>query len=229
MVDGVGQPATLTFPIPYVDVTEPQRWQTYLPAVANRACEEARVDVALVIDTSVSMRETQPGGGTNLEAAIHAARSFLTYLRLPADRVAVVAFNSDGTLVQELTGDQVAVANALGNLPPGSGTRLDAGLDVAAAELAGPRAVPGHHKAIALLTDGHHGGPVEEAIAAADRARGAGMTLYTVGLGPKADADLLARMVAPGHSFLAPEPSDLRRIYRDIAGVLPCDAQGTSR
>ncbi|MFQ5459268.1 MAG: VWA domain-containing protein, partial [Anaerolineae bacterium] len=119
VVDGVGQPATLTFPVPYVNVMAPERWQTYLPALANRGCREARVDVALVLDTSVSMREDQPGGGTNLEAAIHAARSFLMYLRLPADRVAVVAFNSDGSLVQELTGDQLAVANALGNLPPG--------------------------------------------------------------------------------------------------------------
>ena len=73
------------------------------PARPPRAlhARQQRVDVALVIDASTTMRDDRTSAGrTKLDAAIEAARAFVDTLALPQDQAAVVAFNSDAEVVQ---------------------------------------------------------------------------------------------------------------------------------
>jgi Mg-chelatase subunit ChlD/DNA-binding beta-propeller fold protein YncE len=222
-IDGVQVPGSLTFPVPTVSVRAPERWSVFLPLLLNQTCPEVRTDVVLVLDTSSSMAQASaPDGPTKLAAAIEAARDFLAQLRLPRDRVAVVAFNLGSTLVQPLTGDQLALVQALDRLPTGTGTRIDLGLDLAIDEL--ERRAPGHLPVIVLLTDGRQAGaPESTAVDAAARARAAGVAVFTIGLGSDADLALLARLAEdPSRAYRAAGEADLAAIYRAIADSIPC-------
>jgi Mg-chelatase subunit ChlD len=226
-LDGVGFAGQLSFPVPEIDVVAPERWTVFLPVLMRQQCPEAHADVVLAFDTSASMREPGSGGGTKLDAAIYAGRVFISQLKLPQDRVAIVAFSGTATTVQPLTGDPAAAVTALDRLPSGSGTRLDLGLAAARAAV-GP-AQPGRVHAVVLLTDGRQsGGSENEVLSEAAATRNAGNDVYTVGLGGDADLALLAMVAGrPDHAFTAPSEADLAGIYRSIAGAIPC--QGAAR
>jgi len=223
-IDGLEKPGQLVFPVPEVQVIKPVTWRAYLPILYKQKCPEVRTDVALVIDTSSSMNEAiRPGGETKLAAAVQAARVFLGQLKLPQDRVAIVAFNSEARIVQPLTGDALALVRAVDRLPSGTGTRIDHGLNAGVDALAGRD--PGHAPALVLLTDGNQssGGP-EVALAAAARARGAGIRLFTVGLGGDVNRDLLTTIAGDARrAYFAPSEADLAGIYKTIAGEIPCE------
>jgi Mg-chelatase subunit ChlD len=182
------------------------------------------VDVVLAFDTSVSMREPTPSGGSNLEAAVAAGRAFIGLLGLPVDQAGVVAFHQVAEVVQPLTSDRVSLLTALARLPQGSGTRLDAGLAASTSELTGPLSKAGSLRAVVLLTDGRQsGGTGADVIAAADEARAHGVAVYAIGVGDGVDEALLRAAAGDPHRlFLAAGPQALEAIYRDIAGLLPC-------
>ncbi len=221
-VDGAGAEGTYTFPIPEIDVTTPVSWSIHLPIADKLSCPKARVDVALVFDTSSSMRVTLPGGGTNLEAAVQAGRIFIAQLSLGRDRVAIAAFSGEGALVQPLTDDALAAVGALDRLPTGIGTRIDLGLDAAIDAL--PAIDSRRIRAIVLLTDGRQAGAeIEAAYEQADAARAAGIIIFTIGLGPEADLPALERIAGdPRRALFAPNEGELAAIYRAIAGMIPC-------
>ncbi|MCB9177589.1 MAG: VWA domain-containing protein [Caldilineae bacterium] len=218
-VDGLSVSGSLEFPIPMVEVLAPSRWQVYLPLLVKEQCKESHADVVLVIDTSTSMRE---GDGAKLREAIRAARIFIDQMRLPEDRVALVAFSGEASLVQALSGDQLTVANALDRLPVGAGTRIDLGIDVALGALA--ERDGSHLPVIVLLTDGRPSGTsAGEVEAAAARAEAAGIRRFTIGLGGDADMALLERVAGnPARAFFAPTADQLAEIYRQIASAIPC-------
>jgi Mg-chelatase subunit ChlD/DNA-binding beta-propeller fold protein YncE len=221
--DGLAKTGQLVFPVPEVDVTGRQVFRVFMPVLMKQKCPEARTDAILVIDTSSSMKETPAGGTmTKLDAAIRAGRVFVDQLKLPEDRVALVAFNSEATLVQELSGDRFALAGAFGRLPSGTGTRIDLGLAKALEALG--RRDPGHIPTILLLTDGRQAdNNVAAVLAQADAAAAAGVTLFTIALGDDADHELL-RVVAGRDSrfFSAPSEQTLAEIYTSIARSIPC-------
>jgi Mg-chelatase subunit ChlD len=224
--DGVGFTGRLTFPIPRVTVTRPEveHHTVFLPVLYRQQCRPVHTDVVLAFDTSSSMLEaTTPGGPSKLAAAVQGGRVFLAQLRLPEDRVALVAFNGGATLVQPLTGDQAALVRAMDQLPKGSGTRIDLGLDVARGAL---KDVSAERKpVIILLTDGiQTGAPADAARAAAADARAAGISIFTIALGADADAVLLAQVAGDARrAFSAATEANLAAIYREIAGLIPCD------
>ena len=76
-----------------------------------------------------------------------------------------------------------------------------------------------------LLTDGRQDdGRIAAVLAAADRVTATGALIFTIGLGADLDAPLLSLVAGrPARAYLAPSATDLARIYRDIAGVLPCE------
>ena len=112
---------------------------------------------------------------------------------------------------------------ALERLASGNGTRIDLGLQQAAVALAERRS--GARPAVILLTDGRQDdGRIAAVLAAADRVTATGATIYAIGLGADVDAPLLALVAGrAGRAYLAPSAADLTRVYRDIAGVLPCE------
>jgi Mg-chelatase subunit ChlD len=217
--DGLQSPGELVFPIPRVTVLGPPR-PIYLPmAVRNYCPPKARpADVALVIDTSSSMT------GAKLAAAKAAATSFVNLLALPFDRATVVGFNRDARLAALLTGDRSTLRAAIDGLSITPGTVIDGGLRTATAELFGRRRRAEALPVIVLLTDGRNNAGPAPVLGAAAAARAAGARIYTIALGADADPELMRQVAGnAARAFVAPGPSDLERIYGDIAALIPCD------
>jgi uncharacterized protein YegL len=221
-MDADGAVATETFPMPMITVGEPGGISIFLPAVQRRFCRPGKpFDVVLVLDTSSSM------WGDKLNQTREAARDFLRLLAMPPSRAAVVAFNERPTVVQELTAQRSLAQLALDRLPKDEGSRIDLAVREAARVLASA-GDSAHVPVIILLTDGRQvGGTTQDALDAAADARRAGVAIFTIGFGPDIDPILLARMAGdPARFYNAPEGADLVRIYRDIAGALPCAFRG---
>jgi Mg-chelatase subunit ChlD len=185
------------------------------------------VDIALVIDTSISMGDpTQAGGKPKLQAAIEAAEE-LTRMLKPTDQAAVVGFNSTSTLATVLTNDRERIAAALRSLPAtqAQGTSIDIGLLAGLSELESERHIEGNHRSIILVTDGHQTGPGGNRAVrdAAIVVEGAGVQLIVIGLGSDVDEPLLRSIVSePELYFRAPNAEDLLAVYREIARYIPC-------
>ncbi len=194
--------------------------------------EKQKIDVALVVDTSTSMSEVEPGtSGTKLAAAIEASKALVGFLKLPdtldGDQAAVIGFNSEVTKLTELTTSRATILGALDALPgtTKTGTQIDIGLSAAIDELASSRRRVGSTASIVLVTDGRHSGPGGSAsvLVAAARARSLGLVVFTVGLGGDIDSDLLRQVASvPENYRAAPDTSELVLIYETIAREIPC-------
>ena len=203
----------------------------YLPIALRERCipDQRRVDVVLVIDASSSMQDPTSTGRPKIAAALDAARIFLDNLQ-PArgDQAAIVAFNTDATLIQPLTTDRAALASALARIQIAPQTCLVCGVEAADAELAGPRHRPDHAATMIVLTDGRSNPrPAGEAVERAAVAKARGVTVFTIGLGNDLDAEALTAMASrPAFAYRAPDAEDLADIYRAIAVAIPCPAGG---
>jgi Mg-chelatase subunit ChlD len=204
----------------------------FLPIAVWQTCRDRTVlaDVVLVIDTSGSMNAPASGsdGPTRLEAAVDAAARFVDGLLSggSGNRVALVSFNLEARLDQPLTTDGGAVRAALAALATVQGTRIDRGIEVAAAELTGERASAANSRVLVLLTDGRVD-DVEDSVVidAAGRAKEAGILLVAIGLGDAeaVDFELLGAVASgPDLVFRAPSASDLAAIYAQIAYTIEC-------
>ena len=138
--------------------------------------------------------------------------------------MSVVTFDDAARLRIGLTGDGGALRQALANLPMTPGTRIDAGLDAARAELQGPSRRTTARGVVILMTDGQPTrSTAGRVVAAADAVKRAGATLFTIGLGPDVDPDLLKLLASSTRYFYqAPGAEDLARVYRTVAGAIPC-------
>jgi uncharacterized protein YegL len=221
-LDDVGE---VLFPVPEVDVLPRGIWSVYLPTLSKQQCRPQRADVVLAIDTSSSMTEpSRPGGPAKVDEALQAARSFLDGMALPDDHAAIVTFDSDARVVQELTGSRGALEFALAGITTGTGTRIDRGIEISLLEVLGPRHLRQNVPVVVLMTDGRPSGGSEGATAAnAALAQDLGVTLYTIGLGADADP-LLLEIVAgdPRRFYFAPDTAALAEIYRQVAGAALC-------
>jgi hypothetical protein len=204
----------------------------YLPLALRERCipGKQRLDVALVIDASTTMRDDRTATGrTKLEAATEAARALVDTLALPLDQAAVVTFSSDATLLVGLTGRRSEIEAALDRIAVGRQTRIDRGIAVAHEELTGPRRRPGSAAVMVVLTDGlANPEPASTAVARAGEAKGDGITIFTIGLGRDADLDVgaLEQMASRReYGYRAPDGEDLLAIYGAIAVEIPCPAE----
>lgn len=203
--------------------TPPSSWKIYLPTTRSICPPGEGIDIVLVLDTSTSMLAgTREGGLTKLAAAAMAARSFVDLLSHPTDRVAVVQFNDTAEVLSGLSVDRGAAHDALGRVHVSPGTRIDAGIKAAGRVLADPGRDMERRGVVIVLTDGRPTvSRASQVILAAERLKSAGITLFTVGLGPDADPNLLSlAATAPTFYFFAPDAEDLERVYRQIAGRL---------
>jgi Mg-chelatase subunit ChlD len=226
--------ATLT-PTPTATATPtitptPRPRLAFLPFVARRLCIPGyrNADVILALDTSGSMADPadpdHPGGPTKLEIAQQAAITFVGLLDLPPDQAGVVTFDHEARLEQPLTTERAALERALSRDETGLATRLDLALEASREELGSERHVAENNKVLVLLTDGlPFGTTPEEVLAAAERAKGEGVIIYTIGFGGDVDPALLQQVATDsGKYYFAPEAGDLEEIYRQIAGLIPC-------
>jgi Mg-chelatase subunit ChlD len=198
----------------------------HLPLVRkSRLCQPSRagVDVALVMDSSVSMLGDTTAGRTKLQAAQEAARLFIAALG-SSDQATLVTFTDSARVLQRLTSERARLISALDRIAVGAGSRMDLGIQTAHAELRGPLHRAGNNAAMVIMTDGQISHvPVEVAVQRADEARRDGVVIYAVGVGSDFDRAALELVAGdPQRFYFAPDGEDLRRIYAEIAAVMPC-------
>jgi tight adherence protein B len=169
------------------------------------------MDVFLAIDTSDSVR------GGPLVAAVAAAKSFVS--RLPAGvPVGVLTFSDRPQVLLPIEADRSRVLSVLDSITDtAAGTAVYDGVGEAAAQLQGT----GQHN-IVVVTDGRDVGSdrtLDEAIAAAQRAKAA---VYTIGIvGTRSDFAPLQELAGrTGGTFGTATSDDLSRLYTDLAGRL---------
>lgn len=171
-------------------------------------------DIVLVIDRSASMR------GAPLEAARGAARSFAELLDVRYHRLGLTSFAGEASMDYGLTDDVATVIDHLEGLQAEGGTNIAAGLDRAGDNLTRfgrVDALP----VIVLLTDGRHSPDSPDPVQAAVGLRARGVQIFTIGLGPNVDAPALGGIAGVADRvFLAPTPSDLFPIYRQVLRVV---------
>ncbi len=160
-----------------VAAARPQ-WGVHIEPVESRG-----VDVVLLLDHSLSMA-AEDIAPSRLAYARHAVDSLLR--RIPGDRVALVTFAGQASLVCPRTPDHAAVRLLLDSIEPqaayGGGTALADGLRAARRAFAdGPGQSAAGGRAVVLFTDGEdHEGGVEEAAAELHRD---GIAVFVVGCG----------------------------------------------
>jgi Mg-chelatase subunit ChlD len=193
----------------------------FLPLALNEGCSPShkRADVALVVDTSSSM------AGQKLADAKEAATLFVGLMDLSPgrDQVTVVRFDTTAEVVQPLTSDAALLVQAIASLSSRQGTHIDEGLRAALAELQSARRDPANQQVTVLLTDGIQTGTPGAELQAAAAVTGAGIRLYTIGLGADADGGALSQMAgAGGRYYFAPDSAALAEIYRQVAHDIAC-------
>ncbi|HYX25968.1 MAG TPA: vWA domain-containing protein, partial [Thermoanaerobaculia bacterium] len=155
-----------------------------------RYASQSKVDLAVALDSSGSMRELYFFGNDPHGERRKAAKDLAGRLS-PTDRLAVIDFDSEGKVVYPLTtlasdADRDAAKRAIDQVDDSGGTNLSAGIDAAVGELVRNKR-EGRSQFVIFLTDGQ--GYYDTA--SAERARQAGIIVYTVGLGKDVSADLL--------------------------------------
>jgi Ca-activated chloride channel homolog len=193
----------------------------YLPIALRGRCDpqHKRADVALVIDTSSSM------AGRKLEDAKAAAAAFVAQMDFAPgrDQVAVVRYDTEAEVACPFTNAGAVIEAAVRNLHSRSGTHIDKGLRLALGELQSPRHLERNMSVMILLTDGVQTGTPGEELRAANEVHGAGVRVYTIGLGADVDEVTLREIAGSDDRYYsAPDSGDLGHIYGEIARDLMC-------
>lgn len=194
-------PSRTPEPSPTWKIDYPAERRLFLPLLLREACARQPVDLALALDTSISMAERAADGGSKLDAAVGAARALVSDLRLPEDQIALIGFHGSARLLAPLSGDPRAVLAALDTLELGNGTAMDEGLRRAHEALAGAEPRPGRRRVILLLTDGRSTTHPALAITAAELARAEGISIEAVGLGSEVDIPTLIAIAGSTRHF----------------------------
>lgn len=186
------------------------------------------VDVVLSIDSSGSMTTSDPE-----DPRKSAAREFVAGLDLSMDRVGVVSWNTSA-ISWPLTNNPKGIESAIDSTGADGNTCLDTGLKSAIDLLSESSG----SKVIVLLTDGistdgGHYTPPGVPGSPVDEARSKGILVFTIGLGPEADARNLTEIVhsTGGEFYSAPDANALAGIYKrirsSITGIVAKDVTVT--
>ncbi len=199
----------------------------YLPVALKEECLPRHADVALVLDASTSMLDKTATGNTKLSAATEAARLFLDGLMLGSDQAAVVSFNNQALVLQQLTTYRADLDRALESISVETESRIDLGIAAGRNELVSSRRKAGNGAAMIVLTDGraNPSSPIE-AVRQAQIAKAAEIMIFTVGLGSDLDFEALREIASrPEYFYHSPDAGDLAAIYASIAREIPCPAE----
>jgi VWFA-related protein len=164
--------------------------------------------VALLVDGSGSMRP-------HMRQACEAAAAFISHTS-NSDRIAIFSCNESLLLHQDFTIDHTSTLRVLSEIKARENTAIFAAIKEIIAFFT---KVPTQRQALVILTDGQDNRSrvtVDENI---QLAKDAGVSLFTVGLGPGSD-DLSLRRLAEetgGEFFKAVRAEDLLALYRKIA------------
>ena len=178
------------------------------------------LDVVLVIDKSGSMDSTDYPPD-RITAAKEAAKIFVNQLK-EDDRVAVVSFSSSTSTVVSFTSDKSSARGKIDRISTGGGTAIGEGTITALSVLEKSR--EDTVKTIILLSDGAHNEGISPNTAA-NRAKGRGIPIYTVGIGTvgggidSLDESTLKEIasITGGEYLYAPGASELKKIYEKMS------------
>jgi len=189
-----------------------------------RSCE-IPTDVVLAIDLSGSMNDD---GGTPPEpitSVLSAAKSFVSGLSTK-DQVGVVTYATEGSVVENLTHENVRVMDVIENLTIApkeerGSTNTGEALIRMREELTSERHNENARKVGILLTDGLATAPKENPDAYAEEGalgvKSSGIQLFTIGLGAKVNSDFLSTLATKSsYYYNAPTIRELEGIYTAI-------------
>ncbi len=184
--------------------------------------------VVLAIDTSGSMLASQASGAPVIETVKEAAAAFISLLS-DGDKLALFTFDNETKLRLDFTGDRKEAIEAVRRITatPQAFTRL---YDTALAAVKKAAEFPRGRRAVVLLTDGKDekkGGlpysihRVRDVIDAA-ATRAIRVPIYTIGAGPRVDAEALNRIssLTGGQSLIAASADEVPALYRTVADQL---------
>ena len=210
----------------------------YVPTIHDSRITHVDQDIVLAIDSSGSMTCCPSPGSDPGRLRISAAKDYIGRLTRP-DRVASVDFNGVARLTRTNVGgpahhlfspynngipDYSGAQADLDTIGSSDSTNFGAALFVANNELI-TYGVRSHAWVIILLTDGQNtccptqaGGDAQARLEAA-RAKANNITIFTIGLGPDADASLLQEIATTtgGTYYAAPTADSIKFIYLEIA------------
>jgi Mg-chelatase subunit ChlD len=170
------------------------------------------IDMVFVMDTSTSLRSTDPKDYRSAGAI-----GLVENLSPRSDiKIGVVSFDSRGELVQPMTSDRGLVVQALRDMPRSGSTNLAAGIKTALRELEA-HGRPGSSRVIMLFTDGKSNR--RAAHSAAIEAHGQDATIQTLLLGSsKTGTEILDEISwATGGSLVrVDDPSMLPQAFLDL-------------
>jgi tight adherence protein B len=178
--------------------------------------EEAggRLGVVLVVDASLSMR------GEPIGNAVEAARAFAEQ-RKPTQPVAIVTFNKKPTVLLRPTTDEEEIAAALVSAPKlAAGTRIHDAVATGLGLLEEAGITVG---AVVVLSDGADTGSSLAGSTVAERAREAGVRIFSIGLrGRGFDPETLARLAerSGGEYAEATTREGLTRLFETLGARL---------
>ena len=183
---------------------------------ARESVPADRATVVLLVDVSGSMRATDIKP-TRLDAAAHAMTVFAE--KVPKQvRIGLVSFSSDPDILVMPTTDRGVLLEGIDLLQPEGGTAIGDALYVAVQTvLASVGSAPRNREgklpgAIVLLSDGAQTRGSLSPLEGADRAKEAGIRVYTVALGTFG--------FGAGQSFpVRPDPATLAAIAKDTGGT----------
>ena len=178
---------------------------------------KGRADVMLIIDRSGSMRWPS----SKIADAKTSAKLFVDYMR-DGDKTGVASFASSARYDYHLITLTGAVKNAIKNAIDGiyasGGTAMGRGLRYGYNDFIN-RGDPTHAWAMVLLSDGYHNrgehpNNVLPSIKSQD------IIVYTIGLGPSVDKNLLEHIATEtgGKYYYTPSSDKLKEIYESIVG-----------
>ncbi len=199
---------------------------------------ELPVDVVLALDRSGSMASESKDPAQPFTRVRDATASFVDFLT-SKDQVGMVSFSTtasnpiDVPLMSDLMRARKRIESTSMGLDGVQYTNTADALIRAGNELETQRAREDARKIIVLLTDGEAMEPNRPlrdgdpeyakrlAMETAEALRKAEISLYTIGLGVNAnDAFLKAIATTPEQYYASPSVSDLRNVYRQIAGAI---------
>ncbi len=230
---GGAAPAQPT-PAPSPCMLQPDKWasptrltlgeRTTITLTTANTCPPRVVPLHAVLSMDASSSMTSNG---KIDDARAAARRFVESLDLSVARVGVVSFSSSATVASDLTDRRDVLIAAIDGITTARGTDIAAGIDLSRQVLERGRGAGGASpiEALIVLSDGRQatGGASgsAEVLAAADRAKAAGVLVATVCFGTDCAAEVMRQAASrPDLYFDAANGEVLVGIYERLAGQL---------
>ncbi len=183
----------------------------YEPSLTiNNACNREETEVAVVIDSSGSMKQNDPE-----RLRVSKSKAFIRTLN--ATQNIATHFNSQGYLLD--TGLPYPVSNRLNGVRQSGGTNIAQGLEKAFTHFTGNQ-----KKVAILLTDGKSN--EVKVLQMIDRAKREGITIYPIGLGKKQQLNeaLLEKIAyeTGGHYYHIEQNIHIGSAYQSILDRINC-------